>query len=71
MLVHAFLKRDVIVLAPATKRVKQKDGVLETLLLELNTGVVEQEAVTIVEGVANLEGVACISTLGLDLVSDL
>jgi hypothetical protein len=70
MLVHAFLKRNVIVLAPATKRVKQEDGVLVALLDELFTGVVEQEAVTIVEGVANLEGVNGISILGLDQFRD-
>jgi hypothetical protein len=71
MLEHAVLERDVIILAPATKRVKQEDGVLVTLLDKLFTGILEQEAVTIMEGVADLEGVDGIGTLSLDLLGNL
>lgn len=71
MLEHAVLERDIIILAPATKRVKQEDGVLVALLDELFTGILEQEAVTIMEGVANLEGVDGIGTLSLDLIGNL
>jgi hypothetical protein len=71
MLVHAFLEWDIIVFAPSTEGVEEEDGVLESLLLELSTGVLEEEAVTIMEGVADLEGVASISFLGNDSFLDL
>jgi len=71
MLEHAVLERNVIILAPATERMEQKDGVLVTLLDELLTGVLEEKAVTIMERVANLESVDGISTLGLDLIGNL
>ncbi len=66
MLLHAGVEGYIIILAPSTEGVKEEDRVLEALSEELNTGVVEEEAVTIVEGVADLEGVNGISVLGLD-----
>jgi len=71
MLVHAFLEWDIIIFAPSTEGVEEEDGVLVSLLLELRTGVLEEEAVTIMEGVADLEGVAGISLLGNNSFFDL
>jgi nickel-dependent lactate racemase len=70
MLGHTVSKRNIVILAPSTKRVQKKDRVLEALLEELLTGVLEQENVAIMEGVANLESVNGISVLGLDLLRD-
>lgn len=66
MLVHTFFEWHVIVFAPSTEGVEEEDGVLVPLLHELFSGVLEEEAVTIVERVANLEGVASIGTFGND-----
>jgi len=70
MLSHTVSKRNIVILAPSAKRVQKKDRVLEALLEELLTGVLEQENVTIMEGVANLESVNGISVLGLDHFGD-
>lgn len=71
MLVHALLEWHIVVLAPSTEGVEEEHGVLVSLLLELDTGVLEEEAVTIMEGVADLEGVASIGLLGLNSFLDL
>jgi hypothetical protein len=71
VLFHASVKGHIVVLAPATEGVEEKDGVLVALLEELLTGILEEENVTVMEGVANLEGVHGVSTTGLDLVGDL
>jgi hypothetical protein len=71
MLVHAFLEWDIIVLAPSTEGVEEEDGVLVSLLLELDASVLEEEAVTVMEGVTNLEGVAGIGVLGCNSFVDL
>jgi hypothetical protein len=71
MLFHASVKRNIIILAPATKWVKKEDGVLVSLLHELFTSILEQKDVSVVERVANLESVDSISILLLDLFSDL
>jgi len=71
MLLHAVVKRDIIILAPASERVEEEDGVLEALLEELNSGVLEQKDVTIMEGVADLESVDGISVLFFDGSLDL
>ena len=61
MLVNTGSKRNIIVLAPSTEGMKQKDWVFVSLLDQLLTGVFEEENVPVVEGVANLESVDCIS----------
>jgi len=70
VLVHSFLEWDIIVFAPSSEGVEEEDGVLVSLLLELNAGVLEEEAVTIMEGVADLEGVASIGLFGLNSFLD-
>jgi len=71
VLLHAVVKGDIVVLAPATERVEEEDGVLEALLEELNAGVLEEKDVTIMERVAHLESVNGISVLLLDGSLDL
>jgi hypothetical protein len=48
MLVHARTKRYIVVLAPSTKWVKQKNWVLVSLLNQLLAGIFQQKAVTVV-----------------------
>ena len=71
MLGHTFSKGNIVVLAPATERVEEKDGVLVALLNELLTGVLQQKHVTVVEGVSDLEGVNGIGALCDDSFLDL
>jgi hypothetical protein len=71
MLSHAGAERYIVILAPSTEGVKEEHGVLVSLLDELFTGVSQEKAVTIVEGVADLEGVYGISTHGDGLFVDL
>ena len=61
MLLHAVIKRNVVILAPATERVEEKNGVSVALSNELLTGVLEQENVTIMERVSDLESIDDIS----------
>jgi len=71
VLLHTGVKRNIVVLAPATERVQKKDGVLVAELEELLTGILKKEDVTVVERVSNLEGVDGVGFLGLDLFVDL
>lgn len=71
MLSHSIVKWDVVILAPSSERVKEEDWVLETLLEELLSGVLEEENVTVVEWVSNLESVHGIGLLLLDLFANL
>ena len=71
MLVHTGIKGDIVVFAPSTEWVKEKDWVLVSLLEKLFTGIFEEEYVSVVKWVANLEGVNGISTAGLNLFADL
>jgi len=71
MLIHTWLEWDIVVLAPSTKWVKQKDWVLVSTLDKLFTSILEEEHVTIVEWVADLEAIDSISTTGLNLFGDL
>jgi len=71
VLLHTGVKRNIVVLAPATERVQKKDGVLVAELEELLTGILKKEDVTVVERVSNLEGVDGVGFLGLDLGVDL
>lgn len=70
MLEHAGIKGNVIILAPATEGVQEEDGVLVTLLHKLLTGVLEEEDVSVVERVADLEAVDGISTACGDLLNN-
>jgi hypothetical protein len=71
VLLHSGVEWNIIVLHPATEGVQQKYGVLVTELKELLSGILEQNYVSIVEGVAELEGVHGISSTGNNLVVDL
>lgn len=71
VLVHAHICGNVVVFAPSTKRMEKKNWVFETQLDELLTGVLQQENVSIVERISHLEGVNCVSALGLNLGLDL
>jgi len=71
MLLHTGVQWDVVILAPATKWVKQQDWVLVTSLHELLTGILKQKDVTIVQWVSDLEAVHGISTTLLHLLVDL
>lgn len=71
VLEHAGVERDIIILAPATKRVEEEDGVLVALLEELFTGIIEEEDVAIMERVAHLEGVDGIGILISEGLRDL
>jgi hypothetical protein len=71
VLVHTGVEGHIVVLAPATEGVEEEDGVLVSLLDELLTGVLEEENVTVVEGIADLETVDGVSVASLDLLNDL
>ena len=71
VLSHAVVEWDIVFLLPATEWVKQKNWVLESNLHELVTGVVQEEDVAIVEGVAHLEAVHSVSISLLHLLVDL
>ena len=70
MLVYARSKRNVVILAPATKGMKKKNWVLVSLLDELFTSVLEQKNVAIVKWVAHLECINSISAASFDLFTD-
>ena len=71
MLLHAVSERNIVILAPATERMEEEDWVSVALSDELLTGVLEEECVTIVEWVADLEGIdnigVSLNNLSLDL----
>lgn len=71
VLIHTGVKRNIIIFAPATERVEEKNWVLVSSLDQLFTGVLEQEAVTIMEGITDLEAVDSVSTTLLHLFVDL
>lgn len=71
MLSHSVVERDIIILHPTSERMEQEDWVLVTLLHKLLSSILQQEAMTIVEWVSNLECVNGISSSLLSDVSDL
>ena len=71
MLIHAGFERNVVILAPATKRVEEEDGVSVASLDELLTSILEEKHVTVVEGVADLEAENSISFTLMHLHVDL
>jgi len=56
VLLHAGSERDIVILAPSSERVEEQDGVLVSLSDEVKSGLLEEKAMSIVEGVADLEG---------------
>ena len=68
MLLHSGVKRSIILLGPSTEWVQQEDWVLVTELQELFSGVLEEENVTVVEWISDLEGVDGISISFSDLL---
>lgn len=71
VLSHSVIKWDIIILAPSTEWVKEEDWVFVSELDELLSGVLEEEAMSIVEWVSNLEGIDGIGSLLLNGVLDL
>ena len=70
MLSHSNIKRCIIILSPSTEWVQQENWVLVSEFQELLSGVLEEENVTVVEWVSNLESVNGISISFLDLLVD-
>lgn len=71
VLSHTGVKGHVVVFAPAAERVQQQDGVLVALLDKLFSGVLQQQHVAVVQGVAHLEPVHGVGTTGGDLFYNL
>ena len=71
MLGHTVGERDVIILAPATERMEKEDGIAVALSNELLASVLEEEDVSVVERVSDLEGVDDIGILLDDFSLDL
>lgn len=69
MLLHSGIKRSIVFFGPSSQGVEQENGVLVTLGEELVSGVVQQEDVSVVEGVSDLESIDNISiSLGHEFV---
>jgi hypothetical protein len=71
VLLHSGVEWDVVVFAPSSEGVEQKDGVLVALFQQLLSGVFQKQNVTIVKGISNLESIYSISIFGFDLSADL
>lgn len=63
-------ERDIIILAPSTEGVEEEDGVLVALGNEVKSGLLEEEAMSVMEGVSHLEGKDGIGVHGLSSVRD-
>ena len=61
MLFHSRGERNIIILAPSTERVEKEDRVLVSSSDEVKSGLLEEEAMSIMEGVSDLEGKNSIS----------
>jgi len=70
MLFHSSVKRCIVFLGPSSQWVQEENRVLVTFLEQLLSGVVQQENVTIVKGVSDLESIDDIGVLGFHLVVD-
>lgn len=55
MLLHPPVQGHVVILGPAAERVQEEDGVLVASLQQAALGVLHQQGVTVVDGVAQLE----------------
>ena len=63
MLGHTVSEGHVIILAPATEGMEKQDGIAVALSDELLAGVLQEEDVSIVEWVSDLEGVDDVGVL--------
>jgi hypothetical protein len=63
VLLHAIIKRHIVILAPATERVEEKDRVSVASSDELLTGIFKEEHMTIMERVSDLESIDNIGVL--------
>jgi hypothetical protein len=70
MLGHSGSKRDIIIFAPSTEGVEEEDGVLVALGNEVKSGLLEEEAMSVMEGVSDLEGEDGIGTHGIGFALD-
>jgi len=61
MLFHSRGERNIIILAPSTERVEKEDRVLVSSSDEVKSGLLEEEAMSVMEGVSDLEGKNSIS----------
>lgn len=66
MLHHALRKGNIIVLAPSTKRMEEKDGIFVSLFHELVTSVFQEKAMSVVKRVTDLESVASIGSFSFN-----
>ena len=71
MLLYSRWERHIVFLLPSTERVQEKDGVLVAQLEELLSGVLEEEHVSVVEGISDLESVEGVASSLLGDVVDL
>jgi hypothetical protein len=71
MLLDSGTKRNIVILAPSTEGVEEEDGVLVALGNEVKSGLLEEEAMSVMEGVSHLEGKDGIGVHGLSSVRDL
>ena len=71
MLSHSVVEWDIIVLHPTSKWMEEKDWVLVSHLDKLLSSVLQQEAMSVMEWVSNLEGVNSISSSLLSNIVDL
>lgn len=71
MLLYSRWERHIVFLLPSTERVQEKDGVLVAQLEELLSGVLEEEHVSVVEGISHLESVEGVASSLLGDVVDL
>lgn len=68
VLSHSVVKRDIIVLHPATKRMEQKKWVFVSFLDQLVSAVLEQQAMAVMQRVSNLE---CVNSICVPLLGNL
>jgi hypothetical protein len=71
MLLHSGSEGDIVILAPSTERVKEKDRVLVALFEEVLSGLLKHEAMSVVERVSHLEGKYSVGIHGFSLIIDL
>lgn len=71
MLLHSGVQGHIIVLDPASQGMQEENRVLVAKLQQLLSSVLEQNNVTVVQWVPQLEGVNCVSTSLDDLIIDL
>jgi len=71
MLLHSGSEGDIVILAPSTERVKEKDRVFVALSEEVLSGLLKHEAMSIMERVSHLEGKDSVGIHGFSPVVNL